>query len=721
MNRRVKRALAKADTISVADFLATRTVRKAFAGYIDDIINIISKRYKTTCPKVLVGVSYDKSQQARGWFAYDRYTIPTITLNSAFADESATRASNFYDYVGVCAHEAGHALYSDMEELRIAKEVLSCGGWYPRHAVYPAPLDAAKAEIEQQMATNQHFRGLVANAICHISNIIEDGYVNDRLADEYGKFAIPIVSLKNLLAKDRGAAQFIEDVCDNTATTPFAQAHQLLYYGAIMHQFPLRNAAKARAGYPIIDTVMQLMPDIRKAQQHGNAHARIACAVQCFVSLWPFIKDDLPSANPPENQNERRLADKVPDSAEGKNESTSKPSEKPEPSEQPESKNGAEADGEESAENQPDHKGQSQKKQNKSGLPESDASQNRQNDPISDYESVLGDLEGEGSMERREISGSALFDKLEKEAIQEHEATEQEKRLRSELNAFARNLPKRASLQGAEMCVERVVNVTEQAREHYAAVVEPHLRLSRRMRESFMETIRERKTRKRITGLYSGSALHIPDLVSQDRRGIFSKKIMPANDLDLALAVLVDESGSMSDKFHHARLAASLLYDTASSLGIPVCVYGHSTEPMIGRGSGDVHCYLRAYAEFEAADGQDNYRIMGISSKGSNHDGCALLYTFERLKARPEKNRILIIISDGMPAGNNYSGDAARKDMAAMVHEYKNRCRIDTIAAALQMDEEVVASIYGAANTFNISDVERLPNLLTRVLLNRVV
>lgn len=108
----------------------------------------------------------------------------------------------------------------------------------------------------------------------------------------------------------------------------------------------------------------------------------------------------------------------------------------------------------------------------------------------------------------------------------------------------------------------------------------------------------------------------------------------------MAVAVLIDESGSMSsrDRITHARKTAIVLYNFCRGLGIPIEIYGHST----GYG-----VELYSYASFDSVNDTDCYRLMDMSARGGNRDGAALRFTAERLVKRPEKRKLLIIISDG--------------------------------------------------------------------------
>lgn len=113
---------------------------------------------------------------------------------------------------------------------------------------------------------------------------------------------------------------------------------------------------------------------------------------------------------------------------------------------------------------------------------------------------------------------------------------------------------------------------------------------------------------------------------------VFYKNALPNDIPQLSVALLLDESGSMScgDRATYARAAAIILYDFCQELDIPIMVYGHSTGYSTG-------VDLYSYAEFESFDRDDKYRMMDISARGSNRDGAALRFVAEQLSRRTEE------------------------------------------------------------------------------------
>ena len=146
-----------------------------------------------------------------------------------------------------------------------------------------------------------------------------------------------------------------------------------------------------------------------------------------------------------------------------------------------------------------------------------------------------------------------------------------------------------------------------------------------------------------------------------------------------------------------------VLYDFCVSLGIPVTIYGHSTDY---RGVA-----LYSYAEFDSVDENDRYRLMDMIDRSGNRDGAALRFVAEHLAKRPENRKLLILISDGQPADTGYRGTAAEADLRGIKKEYA-RQNIVLFAAAIGEDKDAIQRIY-QEGFLDITRLDDLPKNLT--------
>ena len=127
---------------------------------------------------------------------------------------------------------------------------------------------------------------------------------------------------------------------------------------------------------------------------------------------------------------------------------------------------------------------------------------------------------------------------------------------------------------------------------------------------------------------------------------------------------------------------------------------------------------LYSYAEFDSIDNKDQYRLMDMSARCGNRDGAALRYVSERLMSRPEAIKLLIIISDGQPAGDNYYGTEAEADLRGIKKEYSTK-GIQLFAAAIGDDKANIQRIYGDG-FLDITNLEKLPVNLGKLIIQQV-
>ncbi len=281
-----------------------------------------------------------------------------------------------------------------------------------------------------------------------------------------------------------------------------------------------------------------------------------------------------------------------------------------------------------------------------------------------------------------------------------------------ELNEAAQNISYGNIHEGVGIQVNRISSVDEELVEQYDQVANPLLAIAKQMQKSLVKQLKESRRGGKMTGLPMGRRLDTHALCRNDGK-VFYKNSLPNEIPEMAVGLLLDESGSMSscDRCTYARATAIILYDFCRGLDIPVMVYGHSTEYDSHHGN---IVDLYSYAEFESIDQEDQYRMMDINARGGNRDGAALRYVAEQLSKRPEEIKILMIVSDGQPADRGYDGTAAEEDLRGVRQEYQRK-NIIFVAAAIGDDKQNIERIYGDS-FMDITDLNQLPAKLTGVV-----
>lgn len=208
---------------------------------------------------------------------------------------------------------------------------------------------------------------------------------------------------------------------------------------------------------------------------------------------------------------------------------------------------------------------------------------------------------------------------------------------------------------GVHVHINRMSYVEPAYMELYQKVAPPLLLISKRLQKQIAQILKDYRDGGKLDNLPFGKRINPRNIYHNDGK-FFYKLKLPQDLIGIAVAVLNDESGSMScsDRITYARSSSIILYDFCKGLDIPIAIYGHTEED-------DVELY--AYAEFDSIDNKDQYRLMDMSARCGNRDGAALRYVAERLMTRPEPIKLLIITSDGQPAACGYYGTEAEADL----------------------------------------------------------
>lgn len=183
---------------------------------------------------------------------------------------------------------------------------------------------------------------------------------------------------------------------------------------------------------------------------------------------------------------------------------------------------------------------------------------------------------------------------------------------------------------------------------------------------------------------------------------IFERKTTPKGIADLAVTILVDESGSMAveedriPRYQIARECAIMLTESFADLKIPVYVLGFSAEEY------GYHAEHFHYIKWKNTL-KERHRLLQIQARCSNFDSLSVSYAAEILKKRHAEHKLLIVISDGVPACNaidRKQGFADTKEAIRMA-----RKNMDVLGIAVGNDcTELIQYLYGK-NFMHITDV----------------
>lgn len=155
--------------------------------------------------------------------------------------------------------------------------------------------------------------------------------------------------------------------------------------------------------------------------------------------------------------------------------------------------------------------------------------------------------------------------------------------------------------------------------------------------------------------LHNGSLHRIVSGDGKQSERVFRKRIV-SDTTDTAVCLLVDCSGSMSGKkFDMACAGAGAVSQALKPLNIAHCVYGFSNTP-----DAKEDPLVWVFNEFNENVSQKELvnrfgKVSGALWQNSDGDGIA--YAVAKLAQRKEHRKVLLVLSDGSPAGREHAGD----------------------------------------------------------------
>ena len=697
-----KRIMDEKSKITDEEFFTS----KEYRGYLADITEAATKRYRRP---IHVTVFADPEDST---VAYTDYNGIVINACNHITWSMPTRKLRSMSIEGFNAHENSHNLFTDNRIAHAYFNSLEHGKFYPKK---PTRLKGdqklnAQGIIDALMDdTDPIPKTVILRTAKALSNILEDGYVDARYSYEFPGNPARGIALNNV--------RFAETVPDiDTMIDKQFYPHNIVLN--LLLEYVRAREVNNLTGYTgeYMDRFLAALPLVDACIYDEDSRARFDAVNRIMIDLWPLMQrcfDDLRD----KQQNDAS-------SSSGSGNSTT-----PGTGEDSDSDDGMDAvqDALESQLPQiapnftmksgpvpfngafaPDEEqAQELLEQVSKALSEETAriAAHRTETIISNGDgSIVQDSEYEGA--GYEFSATDIERVLEEIATGKvNESLEEE--LSEELQSEATSIEYGNAHRNINITVHRMSHVNQNLIDSYTAVAPQLLMLSKRLQRSVSAILRDKRQGGKQTGLYVGKHLDQHAFHRNDGR-VFCNKRLPTEPINMSVALLVDESGSMCgcDRITKARATAIVVQDFCEKLGIPIMIVGHTASC--------AHVELFSYADFKSVDKKDRYRLMDMSARCCNRDGAALRYVAEKLSKQNSDVKMLFIICDGQPNDDGYTGTAAEADLRGIKLEY-SRKGVQIFAAAIGDDRANIERIYGAGY-LDITDLNQLPVMLTQLI-----
>ena len=620
---------------------------------------------------------------------------------------------------GILGHECGHWNSSDFGLRGKYLEGLRKGEWY-----HISPQPKSREEEEHLKEIEGYFKEkhipaltLLSETASFVQNMLEDAYVERKMCKRY-----PGSIRRGILQNRVRRAERIPSL-KVQLESGYDPAAILLN---LMTQYSLLGTVNNWEGETgeLLSLLETVKPVIDLAADVEAAEIRMAAVNRILLVIWKVLAEKIQKIE--KQQQERQ--DESSDSQEKQQER------------QDESSDGKEKQ-QESRDGSSDEKQKPQEQQNESPDGSADGQENQKilEEMMEEFQGQLPEyllerdskdaagkpqntVSGKAGSSQMEISrltecefetGELLMEHIQGLA-EEYAKKELDKKIRTELLRELSETVFDGDHQKVKKVLIRETQTRPEAMERYQLYEKEVKSIMRRMKPRLLPVLScqgsqmERK-------LFFGSRMDYQALY--DPGGRIFQNMDIVRKVDTAVALLIDLSDSMhGERIHQARLCALCLYEFCTSADIPVLIYGHHIDGKHRRVQ-DETVFFHSFAEFDADRG-DRYRIASMETGGCNRDGAALCFVGEKLAKRPEKIRLLFVISDGFPNATRYNGKKAEEDMLR-IKESLERKRITVLTAAIGSDKEQIQRIY-KEGFLDISDIGQLPYVLPKQVLMRI-
>ncbi len=622
---------------------------QAFTAYLEHMAAIHTSRYSY---RYHLTVQMDWLPSPTAHLAYTNNQHIYINAGHPIVSKYTKRNERYLYILGLFVHELGHVLYTDFPAWTLFVQSVHKGQWRPGLASCSSErVQQSVTEIQAFLDKGPPYRQVIAAVLKGLLNILEDAYIELCLLKKFpGLFGSALIYVRN---DDFTQSPALTEQ-QNAGLSPWTITVNLLLYYARFGKLPLGNEP---ASHPCVQALVPCLETVQNSIV-GTFPDRIQAAGLLLVYLWPLADPRKDWANFFPNRQPKET-----------------------PSVRTETLRGP--------------------------FTEAPVGDTR---PVEQIKLSLEDdreITGTGKIQYDDAylphkNNAALNEILGQVAVEQLE-----KQRASALNESVQKMDLGALHNHVDITIHRASVIAQDMREKYKRIAAPLLPLSNRLQQELSRELHKRKYPQTMPGYALGKRIDTKRLYRPDQK-IFTKNVPAKKGFDMAVAVLLDESGSMgnADRYKYAQAAATILQDFCYCLHVPLMVYGHST-------SGD-RGDLYSYVEYDAFDDLDRYRLVDIQARRSNRDGAALRYVSQCLLKRPERNKILILVSDGNPAHTNYWGETAEEDLRAFRSDFIS-CGGLLIAAAIGDDKNAIHRIYGQS-FMDITDLSSFPLRLAQYL-----
>ena len=616
---------------------------KSFANAFSSLARMVSNRYSLKNP-INVKLVIDNE----GSIAYTDNKDIVINLNNSITSMVNTLEEKYLTFLGMLGHECGHLLFTDFNIIKKIREDFMNKSLYIEAPEFSDKYlkDNFDKIISKVFSENDSSIDLFVNIFHQVQNILEDKYVNERIKHIFpGTFKQGINKIYELMFLPNNN-QLDENI------TKFEQfinyTHKYLEFGDKV------DAEKVFKEFSDDSFICFL----NSVESKNSMNERVQAVYILFAYAADYLLELLDDVNEMKQMFDNLVSSSsTTQIGSGKGELSYSSSES---------------------------KGNSNEEENGSSNSSSDINKENSDDKNANSSDNSSDAEDNNEYEKNPISISDILNGHIRSLLQHNPD--------SAKDILCRERSYEVMGHGD---LSPSFNKTKKDKDKYSDLLiglKPYIN---RLIRGFTEIVDERATGLRSRNLLSGTKIN-PSATATSNGKVFMKNKLPEEMSEVAVCVLIDQSGSMmGQRIMAAKSTSIILAEFCEKLNLPYSIIGHDYSHK---------CDLHIYSDFE--DGNNSkYSLATMSAGFCNRDGFALRYAVKSLSERPEPSKLLFVISDGWPSAYS-SADEATNDIRKGIQLAKKNDILLSVMA-IGEDKDRIQSLYGDAFV-DISDLSKL-------------
>lgn len=243
--------------------------------------------------------------------------------------------------------------------------------------------------------------------------------------------------------------------------------------------------------------------------------------------------------------------------------------------------------------------------------------------------------------------------------------------------------------------------------------------LAKPLQRAIRRTLEQKRIAPRGDRLFGRLDKRLTRALTQEMPRLFYKKRAPVPQLDAAFALLVDCSASMYDKMDETKLGLVLFHETLQSLRIPHEIVGFWEDADRVTEQEAPNLFQVAVDFGSSLASGSGAALLQLEPQQDNRDGFAIRRMTERLLRRTERQRILLVFSDGEPSAANYNDVGILDTYEAVLHARRLGIEVISIflasGAVHETERITMRNMYGRSSIV-VPNVEELSEHLVPIL-----